>query len=51
MGVDLKFVEKIGLELTYYNRNVQDLILSRSLPTSSGFSRETTNLADLRTEG
>ena len=51
VGVDLRFVEKIGLELTYYNRNVQDLILSRSLPTSSGFSRETTNLADLENRG
>ena len=31
VGVDLRFVEKIGLELTYYNRNVQDLILSNGL--------------------
>ena len=51
VGVDLRFLGKIGLELTYYNRNVKDLILSRSLPTSSGFSRETTNLADLENKG
>ena len=30
---------------------MKDLILSRSLPTSSGFSRETTNLADLENKG
>jgi TonB-linked SusC/RagA family outer membrane protein len=51
VGVDLRFLGKIGLELSYYNRNVKDLILSRSLPTSSGFSRETTNLADLANKG
>ena len=51
VGLDLRFIQKIGLELSYYNRNVKDLILSRSLPTSSGFSRETTNLADLENRG
>lgn len=51
VGMDLRFIQKIGLELSYYNRNVKDLILSRSLPTSSGFSRETTNLADLENRG
>ena len=51
VGIDLRFIQKIGLELSYYNRNVKDLILSRSLPTSSGFSRETTNLADLENRG
>ena len=39
------------MELSYYNRNVKDLILSRSLPTSSGFGSETTNLADLKNYG
>lgn len=50
-GIDLRFFGKIGMELSYYNRNVKDLILSRSLPTSSGFGSETTNLADLKNYG
>ena len=37
--------------MTYYNRDVNDLILSRTLPTSSGFGTETTNLADLENYG
>ena len=51
VGIDLRFIQKIGFEFSYYNRNVKDLILSRSLPTSSGFSTETTNLADLENKG
>ena len=51
IGLDLRFIQKIGFEFSYYNRNVKDLILSRSLPTSSGFSTETTNLADLENKG
>ncbi len=50
-GIDLRFLGKIGVELSYYNRNVKDLILSRALETSSGFGSETTNLADLKNYG
>ena len=39
------------MEVSYYNRNVNDLLLSRVLPTSSGFGSETTNLADLKNYG
>ena len=51
VGIDLRLIGKIGVELSYYNRNVKDLILSRSLETSSGFADETTNLADLKNYG
>ena len=50
-GMDLKFIDIITFEGTYYSRNVKDLILSRGLPSSSGFSTETTNLADLKNTG
>ena len=40
-GIDLRLIGKIGVELSYYNRNVKDLILSR-FKTSSGFGDETT---------
>ncbi len=45
------FGNKLGLEVSYYNRNVNDLLLSRALPSSSGFASETTNLADLKNYG
>ena len=51
IGLDLRLLNKINLELSYYNRNVEDLILSRALETSSGFGTETTNLADLTNRG
>jgi len=50
-GIDVTLFDKINFEATYYNRKVRDLILSRSLPTSSGFGTETTNLADLVNQG
>lgn len=51
-GVDLGFFDsRIGLEATYYNRNVKDLILQRALPSSSGYTIEIANLADLRNSG
>ncbi|MDY8136852.1 SusC/RagA family TonB-linked outer membrane protein [Aquimarina sp. 2201CG5-10] len=51
-GFDIGFLDsRISLEATYYNRKVDDLILTRQLPGSSGFTTETTNLADLTNEG
>ncbi len=51
MGIDVKLFDKVTFEATYYNRKVNDLILTRGLPTSSGFATETTNLADLENTG
>jgi TonB-linked SusC/RagA family outer membrane protein len=50
-GIDARFFNRVSFEGTYYDRKVKDLILSRGLPTSSGFSTETTNLADLQNTG
>lgn len=51
-GLDFSLLDsKVGVELTYYNREVRDLILTRSLPTSTGFVNERTNLADLVNKG
>ena len=51
IGFDTRVFDRINLEATYYRRNVKDLILSRNLPSSSGFASETTNLADLENTG
>ncbi|MCK8522595.1 SusC/RagA family TonB-linked outer membrane protein [Aquimarina sp. D1M17] len=51
-GFDISFFDsRVSLEATYYNRSVDDLILTRQLPASSGFTTETTNLADLTNQG
>ena len=52
VGLDVGFLDnRFSLEATYYDKNVNDLILTRQLPASSGFTNETTNLADLRNYG
>lgn len=51
VGIDAQLFDRVNFEATYYNRKVNDLILSRGLPTSSGFASETTNLADLVNKG
>ncbi len=51
IGFDAGLFQNVGLEVSYYNRNVNDLLLSRVLPTSTGFGSETTNLADLKNYG
>ncbi len=51
VGFDAGLFNKLNLEVSYYNRQVKDLLLSRALPSSSGFGSETTNLADLRNQG
>ena len=52
IGFDMGFLDsRVSLEATYYNKNVKDLILTRQLPPASGFTQETTNLADMKNEG
>lgn len=52
VGFDLGlFDNKVAFEATYYNKTVNDLILTRALPSSSGFASETTNLGDLVNKG
>ncbi|HUH47859.1 MAG TPA: SusC/RagA family TonB-linked outer membrane protein, partial [Arenibacter sp.] len=51
-GFDLGiFQNAVSLEATYYTKEVRDLILTRALPSSSGFTQETTNLGDLKNTG
>jgi len=51
-GIDLAMLDnKFGVELSYYIRDVNNLLYDRSLPTSSGFSNEIRNDLDLRNKG
>lgn len=52
VGADLSFFDsRLGLELTYYNRKVSDLLFERATPTSSGFTSQFSNEADLVNQG
>lgn len=51
-GVDLAMLDnRFGVELSYYIRDVNNLLYDRSLPTSSGFSNEIRNDLDLQNKG
>ena len=41
VGVDASFLDqRLGLELTYFNKNTKDLLLQRELPPSFGFRED-----------
>ncbi len=51
-GFDLTLYDRRGsLEVTYFRKNVKDLLLQRTLPPSSGFAFEIFNGGKLRTTG
>jgi TonB-dependent starch-binding outer membrane protein SusC len=46
------FDERVGLEVTYYNKTSQDLILERPLPPSLGFANDPlVNIGELQNRG
>ncbi len=52
VGFDATLFDETGvLELTFYNQNIDDLILQASLPPSSGFTAVETNAGEMRTWG
>ncbi|WP_299677999.1 SusC/RagA family TonB-linked outer membrane protein [uncultured Dokdonia sp.] len=52
VGFDASFLEnRVGLEFTYYNKNVDDLILLANNESSSGFSNRFANAGNLKNSG
>jgi outer membrane receptor protein involved in Fe transport len=52
IGLDLGlFNNRVGLEATWYDKRIEDLILQAAMPPSSGFAAITTNLADAENKG
>ncbi len=52
VGLDLGFFDsRVTFEGSYYIKTVEDLILQRAFPGSSGFTTETTNLGELQNKG
>lgn len=51
-GFDLGLLNsKLTLDATYYIKNIDDLVLDVNVPTSSGFSRQWTNVGSLGNRG
>lgn len=51
-GTNLQFLNnRIGLDVTYYNRNSTDQIAAISVPSATGFNNLFTNFGDLENKG
>jgi outer membrane receptor protein involved in Fe transport len=51
-GIDFSlFQGRLGLQATYYNKNIFDFLMQNNLPSSSGFTSKWVNAGDLRNEG
>jgi TonB-linked SusC/RagA family outer membrane protein len=51
-GIDIGILrDRVTLEATYYQRNVEDLILNVAVPTSSGFTLAWRNVAAIENKG
>ncbi|MDF1695756.1 MAG: SusC/RagA family TonB-linked outer membrane protein [Saprospiraceae bacterium] len=52
LGFDLAMLDnKISLEATFYNKNVDDVLLRAQVPTSTGFTTQVVNAAALNNKG
>ena len=52
LGLDIGIIaNRVTLEATYYNKNVEDLILNVAVPTSSGFTLAWNNVAAIENKG
>lgn len=51
-GLDFSVLKsKLNFEITYYNKEIKDFLLLRTVPASSGFSTQWVNAGDLRNNG
>ncbi len=51
-GIDFSlFDSKVGVEITYYDKTVDDLIINQNVPTSTGFTTRIINGAKIQNRG
>ena len=51
-GIDFSILDsKLNFEISFYNKKIQDFLLLRTVPFSSGFSTQWVNAGDLRNRG
>ncbi len=52
IGVDLRFFRnRIGLDMAYYNKVTEDLIMLADIASSSGYLRQWTNFGEIENDG
>ncbi|MFH5831273.1 SusC/RagA family TonB-linked outer membrane protein [Halalkalibaculum sp. DA3122] len=50
-GLDLQLLDRINIDLTYYNKRSFDQILNQSISTSTGFSQRPVNVGESENSG
>lgn len=51
-GIDFSILKgRLGMQLTYYHKNISDFLMQNNLPPSSGFSTNWLNAGNLRNRG
>lgn len=51
-GFELSLLKKrVNLDFTYYDKKTTDLLFNRDISTSTGFTRQTSNIADISNKG
>jgi len=50
-GADVNILNRINLDVTLYNKTVDDLLINANVPSSSGFTSRVTNAAALQNQG
>jgi outer membrane receptor protein involved in Fe transport len=51
-GVDFSILEsRLNFEVTYYNKKIEDFLMLRTVPASSGFSTQWVNAGNLQNQG
>ncbi|WP_422360763.1 SusC/RagA family TonB-linked outer membrane protein [Reichenbachiella sp.] len=51
-GIDLGFLDnRIGVDVSFYNKKMEDVLLRINRPTSSGFTQKVQNAAELENKG
>jgi TonB-linked SusC/RagA family outer membrane protein len=51
VGLDIGLFEKVTLTIDYYIKKTEDLLLSRPIPSSSGFNTFVQNIGDMENKG
>lgn len=52
LGLDLgMFTNRVSLDFTHYTKTVENMLLAARVPSSTGFTTQLTNAADMRNQG
>jgi len=51
IGTDFSIMDRVSVEFTFYDKNIEDVLLRANVPTSTGFTTQVVNAAELNNRG